>query len=293
MAKVAFLGLGMMGTPIAQRLIDAGNDLTVWDRTPAHAEPFAHIAQAAGSPAEAVTGAEFIVTMLATPKALEDVVFGDEGVYLRTTTGQTWIDMSTVGPDEFLAAAARLPEGVSKVDAPVRGSVPEATSGRLHIFIGSEEDDEARVEALLAPLGDTRHAGGPGSGQAMKLVVNLALVAAMVTFGEALALSGSFGLDQTTVMDVLSDSPIGGIVKAKRANVQSEEYPASFKLELATKDMVLVEAAAQSAGLSLPEAKAVHGWMDKALHEGAGGLDFSAVASTILTHSARVDAAGP
>lgn len=286
MSKIAFLGLGMMGSAMARRLIDAGNDLTVWDRTPSHTDPFAQVANAAASPGEAAVGAEFLITMLANPEALEDVLFGPNGVASAITAGQTWIDMSTVGPAEFATAAARLPAEVAKVDAPVRGSVPEATNGRLHIFVGSDDDLYGRVESLLDPLGDVRHAGGPGAGAAMKLVVNLALVAAMVTFGEALALAKALDLDQDAVMDVLSESPIGGIVNAKRANVQAGSYPASFKLELATKDMGLVEEAAQTAGLSLAEATAVSHWMQTAMSQGAGQLDFSAVAATILGQSA-------
>ncbi len=285
MPKIAFLGLGLMGDPMARRLIDAGNDVTVWDRSPSHTAPFAHLAAVSRSPADAVVGAEFVITMLATPQALESVLFGADGLSPSMTSGQTWIDMSTVGPAEFAAAASRLPAGVVMVDAPVRGSVPEATEGRLHIFVGSDDEPLSRVESLLAPLGDIRHTGGPGSGAAMKLVVNLALVAAMVTFGESLALADALRLDQDVVMAVLAESPIGGIVKAKRANVEAGQYPASFKLELATKDMVLVEEAAHQAGLSLPEATAVRYWMEAAMSEGTGSLDFSAVAGTILNRA--------
>jgi 3-hydroxyisobutyrate dehydrogenase-like beta-hydroxyacid dehydrogenase len=286
MSSIAFLGLGMMGDPMARRLIDAGNDVTVWDRSPSHTEPFARLAATAGSPAGAIVGAEFVITMLATPQALESVLFGVDGVSSSITDGQTWIDMSTVGPAEFTAAMSRLPTGVAPADAPVRGSVPEANAGRLHIFVGSADELFPRVKSLLTPLGDVRHAGGPGSGAAMKLVVNLALVAAMVTFGESLALANAFALDRDVVMDVLAESPIGGIVTAKRANVEAGQYPASFKLELATKDMALVEEAAHAAGLSLAEATAVHHWMELARSEGAGPLDFSAVAATILEHAA-------
>ena len=169
MSKIAFLGLGMMGDPMARRLVEAGNHVTVWDRSPSHTEPFAHIAAIAGSPHDAVVGAEFVVTMLATPQALESVLFGSHGVSSSITSGQTWIDMSTVGPAEFATAASRLPAGVSPVDAPVRGSVPEATEGRLHIFVGSDDDLFDRIESLLNSLGDIRHAGGPGSGAAMKI----------------------------------------------------------------------------------------------------------------------------
>jgi 3-hydroxyisobutyrate dehydrogenase-like beta-hydroxyacid dehydrogenase len=283
MAKIAFLGVGMMGTPMARHLIDAGHDLIVWDRTPTHTDPFAPSASIADTAAAAVPGADFVITMLATPQALEDVVFGTGGVAAAITPGQVWIDMSTVGPQEFLAAAGRLPDGVVSVDAPVRGSVLEATSGRLHIFVGAPDEVFAPVASLLAPLGDIRHVGPPGSGAAMKLVVNLALVGAMVTFGESLALGQVLGLDQAAVMDVLAESPIGPIVGAKRANVETTAYPPSFKLELAAKDIALVKGTAAAAGLRLPTATAAGEWMNAAVAEGAGELDFSAVATTILS----------
>lgn len=282
MAKIAFLGLGMMGTPMAQRLIHAGNDLIVWDRSPSHTESFAQLASVAETPAAAAAGADFVITMLATPQALEDVVLGPNGVSTAITAGQVWVDMSTVGPQEFAAVASRLPDGVGTVDAPVRGSVPEATDGRLHIFVGAAEEVFGPVASMLAPLGDIRHVGRPGSGAAMKLVVNLALVAAMVTFGEGLALGQVLGLDQGTVMDVLADSPIGPIVRTKRANVEAADFPASFKLKLAAKDIALVSGTAVAAGLRLPTATAADEWMYAALSHGAGELDFSAVAATIL-----------
>lgn len=282
MAKIAFLGLGMMGTPMVTRLVDAGHDVTVWDRTPARREPFAQVATVAGTPAAAVPGAGFVITMLANPRALEDVMFGPDGVATAIDVGQIWIDMSTVGPEEFRAAASRLPRGIAAIDAPVRGSVPEATEGRLHIFVGASDAEFEPVASLLAPLGDIRHVGPPGAGAAMKLVVNLALVTAMVTFGEALALAQAIGLDQASVLDVLAQSPIGPIVSAKRANVEGGNYPASFKLDLAAKDIALVKQTAATAGLRLPAAFAADEWMGAAIAAGAGELDFSAVAATIL-----------
>src|SRR5258707_11585767 len=105
--------------------------------------------------------------------------------------------MSTVGPDEVRAAATRLPEGVSLVDAPVRGSVPQATSGHLEVFAGATDEDYERVRPILSILGNVRHTGGPGSGAAMKLVANLVLGAAIVTLGEALALGESIAAPST------------------------------------------------------------------------------------------------
>ena len=149
--------------------------------------------------------------MFATPEALEQVLFGTAGLAPALSPGQILIDMSTVGPDEVRSAAARLPKGASLVDAPVRGSVPQATSGRLDIFVGAADQDYDRVRPILETLGSVRHTGGPGSGAAMKLVANLALGAAMVTLGEALSLGESLELQRNTLLDVLADSPVGPI----------------------------------------------------------------------------------
>jgi 3-hydroxyisobutyrate dehydrogenase len=287
-SKIAFLGMGNMGTPMATRLLNAGHDVTVWNRSVARTAPLAQAgAGVAPSPAGAASGVEFAITMLATPEALDQVLFGRDGIASALSPGQTWIDMSTVGPDVFRSAAARLPTGVAAVDAPVRGSIPEATDGRLHVYVGADHEEFGRVRAVLEVFGDVHRVGGPGAGAAMKLVVNTTLAAAMVAAGEALALGRALGLDQSSVLDVLADSPIGATVRAKRANVEAGRYPPSFKLSLAAKDMRLAVDAADHAGASLKTAETVRSWLDEAADQGAADLDFSAVVATILGLPAR------
>jgi 3-hydroxyisobutyrate dehydrogenase-like beta-hydroxyacid dehydrogenase len=282
MSKIAFLGLGEMGAPMASRLLRAGHELTVWNRTPERAAPLAERgAIAAATPAATAAGADFIITMLATPDALEQVVFGDRGLAGALGAGQVLIDMSTVGLAAIRSVAARLPPGVPLVDAPVRGSVPQATDGRLEVFVGAGDEDFARIRPILEALGAVRHVGGPGSGAAMKLVVNLVLGVAIVTMGEALALGGSLALPRGMLLDVLADSPIGPIVKGKRALVESGRYPPSFKLRHAEKDLRLVADAAASAGRELKVAHAARAWLDEAASRGAADLDFAAVVATI------------
>ena len=192
MARVGFLGLGDMGTPMARRLLRAGHDLVVWNRSPERTVGLAQEGAAvAPSPAQAVVGADFIITMVATPEALEQVLFGTAGLAASLLPGQVVIDMSTVGPDEIRSVSARLPKSAVLVDAPVRGSVPQATSGRLDIFVGATDEHYERVRPILESLGSVRLVGGPGSGAAMKLVANLALGAAIVALGEALSLGES------------------------------------------------------------------------------------------------------
>lgn len=282
MAKIGFLGLGEMGTPMASRLLQAGHDVVVWNRTTERTAPLAQKGAAvATSPAKVAHGADFIITMLATPKALEQVLFGTEGLAPALSPGQVLIDMSTVGPDEVRSVAARLPKAVSLIDAPVRGSVPQATSGRLDIFVGATDENYERVRPILEALGSVWHTGGPGTGAAMKLVANLALGAAIVTLGEALSLGESLDLKRKMLLDVLADSPIGPIVAAKRANVESGQFAPAFKLRHAAKDLGLVTEAAAARGRDLKQARANRAWLDEAAESGAADLDFSAVVTTI------------
>jgi 3-hydroxyisobutyrate dehydrogenase len=289
MSRIAFLGLGHMGTPMATRLLNAGHDVTVWDRTVQRTAPLADAgASVAATPAGATAGVEFAITMLATPEALADVLFRPDGLASALSSGQTLIDMSTVGPDAFQSAAGRLPSGVAAVDAPVRGSVPEATDGHLHIYVGADDEEFERVRPVLEILGDVHHVGAAGAGAAMKLVVNTTLTWSIVALGEALALGDALGLDQALVLDALEDSPIGDTVRAKRANVESGSYPPSFKLALAAKDMHLAVAAADRAGAALKGAETVRRWLDEAADQGSADLDFSAVVATILGRPARL-----
>ncbi|MEA3076138.1 MAG: 3-hydroxyisobutyrate dehydrogenase [Actinomycetota bacterium] len=287
MTKIAFIGLGNMGSSMASRLLSCGYDLTVWNRTPAKAEPLvARGARLAASPAAAVVGGvDLVVTMLTDPAALEAVLFGVDGLAGSLSPGQVLLDMSTVGPDEIRSVAGRLPAGVVLVDAPVRGSIPEAGSGRLVIFAGADPATFAPVEPVLRSLGTPTLVGGLGTGAAMKLVVNSTLAAAMTAAGEALALGDTLGLDRAAVLDVVSASPVGAVIAPKRDAIAAGRYPPSFKLSLARKDLALVT---EATGLSLKVAPAALAWLDQAAAAGLGDLDFSAVIASItgLTPSA-------
>jgi 3-hydroxyisobutyrate dehydrogenase-like beta-hydroxyacid dehydrogenase len=287
MAQLAFLGLGQMGSPMAARLLEAGHDVTVWNRTPAKTEPLIRLgATAAASPAGAVAGAEAVFTMLADPQALERVLFAGDGVVGALRPGQWLIDMSTVGPDTIGSVRRRLPDQVTLVDAPVRGSVPEATSGTLAIFVGATASDFHRAQPLLAPLGTPHHVGGPGAGAAAKLVANLVLGVAITALGEALALGETLGLDRATLLDLLAETPIGATVRTKRANIESDSYPPSFKLRHALKDLRLASKAVEGTGLELTDA--ARGWLEQASSEGAADLDVSAVVGTIVSAVPRL-----
>ncbi len=282
MARVAFLGLGRMGTPMALRLARAGHALTVWNRSPAQAVPLAEAgASVALSPAEACAQAEVAITMLADAAALDQVLFGHQGAAAALKAGAILVDMSTVGPRAFAAAQARLPAGVVAVDAPVRGSIREAEEGRLQVYVGASEAVLKRVRPVLTAFGDVRHVGGPGTGAAVKLVVNTTLMASMVAVGEALALGRALGLARADLLAVLQDSPVGALVRSKGGLIETGRYPASFRLRLAIKDLDLALEAADRAGLDLEEARAARRWLRRAAEAGADGLDFAAVVALI------------
>jgi 3-hydroxyisobutyrate dehydrogenase-like beta-hydroxyacid dehydrogenase len=283
MTKIGFLGLGLMGSPMAARLLEAGNDVTVWNRSAEKMQPLVERgASPASSPAEATFGTDVVITMLANPQALESVLFGEHGVGSALHTGQVLIDMSTVGPDVIDEIAGRLPDGVELVDAPVRGSVPEATEGRLSIFVGATDESFSKVTGLLGTMGIVRHMGPTGSGAAMKLVVNSTLGAAIAGVGEALALGDVLGLERGLLFDVLEETPLGAVARGKRANVESGRYLPNFKLALALKDLGLVTDAAAQRGRELKVAAASRAWFQEAFDAGAGDLDYSAVVATIL-----------
>jgi 3-hydroxyisobutyrate dehydrogenase-like beta-hydroxyacid dehydrogenase len=283
MARIAFLGLGQMGTPMAKRLLEAGHQLTVWNRTSARAETLAAGgAVAARSPAEAGAGAEFAITMVANPRALHDVVLGENGLAKALVPGQVYIDMSTVGPYTIHSIAALLPGGVAVVDAPVRGSVSQATEGRLEIFAGASNGDFERVRPILESLGSVIHVGDLGAGAAMKLVANLALAASITAVGEALSLGKALGLGQPALLNMLEGSQLASTARSKRTNIEAGHYPPNFKLRHAAKDVGLVIAAAALANCDLKVAAAAGAWLDLAVETGVADLDYSAVVATIV-----------
>ncbi|MGH2688952.1 MAG: NAD(P)-dependent oxidoreductase [Actinomycetota bacterium] len=277
MTRVAFCGLGQMGTPMARRLLDAGHVLTVWNRNTERTAPLvAAGARAASTQAEAASEAEVAVTMLANPTALDEVGLGPSGLAGGLRPGTALIDMSTVGPDSVRWVAGQLPDGVGMIDAPVLGSVAAATEGTLKVFVGGDEALVDRWAPLLGTFGTIFRFGPLGSGAAMKLVANSTLGALMTGLAEALALADAFGLDESTVLDVLSDSPIGVTARGKRPLIESGEYPPNFKLALARKDLELVGEAAERLGLDLPLARAALSLYQSATEAGLGELDYSA-----------------
>jgi 3-hydroxyisobutyrate dehydrogenase-like beta-hydroxyacid dehydrogenase len=205
--RVAFLGLGIMGSRMAANLARAGHELAVWNRTTATARTWAatHGGRVAASPADAAAGADVAVTMVVDGPQVEAVLLGDDGVARGAAPGLLCVDMSTIGP----AWAARIGDrltavGLRFVDAPVTGSSPKAEDGTLTIMAGGDAADVARARPLFEAMGETIvHVGPLGHGQATKLVNNAVAAANALVVAEALVAAQALGVDLDRLLAVL------------------------------------------------------------------------------------------
>jgi len=268
--KVAVVGLGAMGSRMAGRLLDAGYEVVVWNRTAEKAKPLVDRgAKLAPSPTDAAS-AEALITMLTDPAALESVLSG------VTSETATLIQMSTVGP----AAVTRLePSFPNLLDAPVLGSIAEAESGSLKIFVGGADDLVERWTPLLSVLGQPTHVGPVGAGSAAKLIANATLVGTTGLLGESLLLGERLGLPRDVVFDVLAATPLASQAERRRPVLESGDYSPRFALSLARKDADLIHEVAPELRL----VAAVRSWLADAEASGLGGQDHSAVLKQILS----------
>ncbi|MFD0359136.1 NAD(P)-dependent oxidoreductase [Streptomyces sp. NPDC127110] len=258
MEKIAFLGLGSMGLPMARRLLAAGHPLTVWNRTPHKAGPLVAAGarggggrgRAAAPPGAAGGGAparppHVDIRWLAAPAAARAVA---DAVIPALRPGVHWIDTSTVGPDTIAELSARLPEGISLTDAPVMGSVDRAEAGQLWVLAGGPLPGPVR--GVLDRLGEVTECGAPGSGAALKLVLINAVIGGVALVSEALRLGQSLGLPADLVRGELARGPLAGAVA--RTFAAGSHFPVA----LAAKDVAL---ALDTAATPLPLLRAVHG----------------------------------
>jgi 3-hydroxyisobutyrate dehydrogenase/2-hydroxy-3-oxopropionate reductase len=275
---------------MARRLVDAGHEVTVWNRTAARAEPLVEVgAKLAVTPADAARARDVLLTMVTDADALSRVADGEEGVLAGLQPGSVWIEMSTVGPAAVHEVAERAPAHAGLLDAPVLGSRTEAEEGTLRIFVGGEEDLLDRVRPLLEVLGEPLHVGPLGSGAKAKLVANSTLFGVLGALGEALALGDGLGLSREATFGVLAATPLATQAERRRAAIETGEYPPRFTLSLALKDAELVGAAAAEAGVDLRLAAAARSWLEDAEERGWGELDYSAALERILGHEPKLE----
>ncbi len=290
---IGFVGLGLMGAPIAERLRAAGHPLVVHNRTRAKAEPLlAAGARWAFTPKDVgrEATAKLVLTSLSDAKALDRVLFGRRGLVESLGPGALVVDLSTIAPAQSRSFAERLgARGIHFVDAPLGGSVEAARNGRLLAFVGGSDEDVARARPLLDRFARrVEHLGPVGSGTAMKLVNNHLTVTYVAAAAEALSLGEGLGLDRRRAIDLLLDG--GGysrIVEQKRLAFEERRYPAQFRLRLAEKDLRLLAAAARSADREVRIAREAERLLREGVRAGLGGDDFSAVLEPALARRAR------
>lgn len=282
MSTVAVVGLGAMGSRIARRLLGAGHDVVVWNRTAARMSELEQLgAVPAASPADATSRCEVVITMVADPAALRAVTEGAYGVATGARDGVAVVEMSTVGPAAVERLREVLPKETELLDAPVLGSLSEAESGSLRIFVGGAEPLVARWTPLLLVLGSPIHVGPLGTGAAAKLVANTTLFGALGVLGEALALAEALGLSGDKAFELLAATPIAAQAERRRPAIESGEYPVRFSLALAKKDADLVADAAARADVELRLAEAARSWLADAESAGLGDRDYAAVLTRI------------
>ena len=283
MTTVAIVGLGAMGGRIARRLLDAGYEVLIWNRTAGRTSDLTELgAKPVESPADAARRAGAVITMVSDPAALTAVMEGRAGLAAGAGSSVTVIEMSTVGPAAVLRLASVLPAGTGLLDAPVLGSLSEAESGSLRIFVGGPASLVEQWTPLLSALGSPVHVGPLGAGAAAKLVANSTLFGALGILGEALALAEGVGLSREAAFEVLAATPLAAQAERRRAAIETGEYPTRFSLSLALKDVDLILEAAATAGVDLRLVTAARTWLAEAEEAGWGDRDYAAVLARIL-----------
>jgi 3-hydroxyisobutyrate dehydrogenase len=274
--KVAFLGLGIMGGPMAANLVKAGHDVTVWNRTPGKTIDGARIAS---SPAEAAKGCEVVWTCVSDTKAVEQVLFGDNGVSSVLKPGMIVADSSTILPSASKDFAARIKKtGADFVDAPVTGSKLGAQSGQLVFIVGGEAATIEKLQPLLSAMGkQTIHIGENGMGEAAKIGMNLMIALIFEGFAEALTLTKKLGVDPAKFLELVGASMVrSGVTDMKGPYIQKRDFSPHFPMRLMHKDIKLMLEAGANTGTELPGLKQVEKIYAESAAAGHGNLDYAA-----------------
>jgi 3-hydroxyisobutyrate dehydrogenase-like beta-hydroxyacid dehydrogenase len=274
--RVAFLGLGIMGRSMASNLVKAGHEVSVWNRTPGKD---VEGARAAGSPADAASGAEVVWVCVSDTQAVEAVLFGPQGASESLSDGAIIVDSSTISPSATRKFAKRVhSRGVSYIDAPMTGSKAGAESGTLIFIIGGEEAAIDRIKPLLAAMGKKIfRMGETGKGQAAKLAMNLQIAMIYEGFAEALTLAAKLGLDAETLIPLVQASMVNsGVVDYKAPFVLNRDFSPNFPLRLMLKDIRLTLEAAKEARVKLPGLETVEEIYDMSAEDGNADLDYAA-----------------
>ncbi len=279
--KVGFIGLGIMGKPMAKNLIKAGFTLVVHNRSRMAVDELVKLgATAAGSPREVASSVDTIITMLPNSPDVESVALGEKGIKEGAARGQLFLDMSTINPIVSQKIARELePLGVAMVDAPVSGGEKGAIEGTLSIMVGGRSQDFERALPIFNVLGKTiTHMGPLGAGGFTKLANQIIVAINLTAIGEALVFGTKAGVDPQKMIRALA----GGLAGSKCLDQKSEkiltgDFAPGFKIDLHFKDLNLIHEAARSVGVPIPTAALVEQLFAALRIRGRGGLDHSGV----------------
>ena len=283
-----FLGLGRMGLPIARRWLATGTPLVVWNRSREKAEPILGAgARWADSPRAVgrAIGGGTVGVLVRDTRALTAVLFGRSGFVRGASPGALVVNLTTIAPDESRALAERLSaQGLHYLEAPVGGSTAAAEAGQLLVFAGGSAADLATTRPLLDAIGRRVELVGPvGAGAATKLVNNLLTIGYVALAGEALALADGLGLDRAATLDrLLAGGGRSAMLEQKRPAFERREYPTAFALDLAAKDLKLIERAARETGRPTRLSREVRRLAEEAIRQGHGAEDFAALFEAAL-----------
>jgi 2-hydroxy-3-oxopropionate reductase len=284
--KVGFIGLGIMGKPMAQNLMEAGYELVLYNRTRAKAEELAKdgAAEVAASPTEVAENSDVIITMLPDSPDVRNTVVGEGGVLEGLKEGALLVDMSTISPVVTEELAAKVEEhGASMLDAPVSGGDVGAIEGTLSIMVGGSEEDFERVRPLFEVMGGTvTHVGPTGAGQVTKAANQVVVALTIEAVSEALVLGSKGGVAPEKILDVLSGGLAGNkVMEVKREKFLSHKFDPGFRSELHHKDLGIALAAGRAYGVVLPVTAIVDQMLLEMKRKGWGREDHSALLKVI------------
>ncbi|CAN5689657.1 2-hydroxy-3-oxopropionate reductase [soil metagenome] len=283
--KIGFIGLGIMGGPMARNLVEAGYDVVVYNRSRGVVEELKKEgATGASGPRDVAENSDVVITMLPDSPDVEAVVSGEGGVLEGLRDGSLLVDMSTISPvvTEELAAAVEK-NGASMLDAPVSGGDVGAQQGTLSIMVGGSEEDFERARPLFEVMGGTvNHVGPTGAGQVVKAANQVVVALTIEAVSEALVLGSKGGVAPEKILDVLGGGLAGNkVMEVKREKFLSHDFSPGFRSELHHKDLGIALAAAREYGISLPNTAAVDQMLQTMKKKGWGGEDHSALLRVI------------
>jgi 2-hydroxy-3-oxopropionate reductase len=291
MSTVAFIGLGIMGAPMAGHLLDAGFDVVGYNRTPDKIKALVERGgRGADSTADAVGDADIVAVMVPDSPDVEEVLAGPDGVFETARKGTLVIDFSSIRPDVTAALAARAREaGMRLLDAPVSGGEAGAVAATLSIMVGGDAADFAAAQEVLRAVGKTIvHVGPSGSGQTVKAANQLIVAGNIELLAEAVVFLEAYGVDLPAALEVLGGGLAGSkVLDQKGAGMLARSFQPGFRIDLHHKDLGIVTSAAREAGVVVPLGAVVAQLMASARANGDGGLDHSGLLRGVLRLSGR------